>query len=463
MAGARGGGLRGRRPSLIRARRGSRLGVVGWTVIVVAVALVSYPQVDAAFFATTTNTGNALTAAATFPTYPASVVADGPLFYHRMDDVAGSVTATDSSGNNNPGVYGSTTTAAGTWSMDEGSGSTAKDQSGVAAPNDLTLTNATWSGSGRRGSALSFNGTTAYAATASSVLTTSASFSVAAWVYLSSTAATVTAVSQDGTAVSAFELGYDQASNRWAFKMRRSNSAAAVIDKITSTSVPATSTWTHLTGTYDTSSGNLRLYVNGTSEASMAFGGTAWNATGALQVGAGKTTSRNNFWTGRVDDVRVYNANALSSFVPALVLRAHRRSEQLLVARREHRHHRHRQVRQPQYRHVGQCGHLGDRQVRRLLDRPTRRHQRQRLRLRRRRRGGHQRQLHCLRLGLSRSHHAGRHVPGGAQSERQHHERLHAQVQPLLHEVGVLPRTGTDREATRPPWTMRTRQTARPS
>src|SRR5690242_11882979 len=78
------------------------------------------PPTWAYFTGTDAVTGNAFAAAASFPDYPSTIVADGPLFYHRLDDAAGTLTAADSSGNGRTGVYGIGVAATwtGLWPMD---------------------------------------------------------------------------------------------------------------------------------------------------------------------------------------------------------------------------------------------------------------------------------------------------------------------------------------------------------
>jgi hypothetical protein len=280
-----------------------RLAVAAATLLVVAVA--GLPGARGAFVGSTASTG-AFTSAASFPDYPASVNADHPLLYHRLDDAAGSVTAADSSGNGATGVYGMTKLRGwnGLWPMDENAGLTAGDLSGAATPHPLTRNGANWA-PGHDGSALSFNGTTDDATTTASVTATNTAFTVAAWVYLTDTSVSRTAVSQDGTDASGFELGYDRDLNRWVFAMPRSDSAAAAVDKAASTAAPATGVWTHLTASYRSSSNRLYLWVNGQFQSFVVFGGTLWNATGALVVGAGLSTTRTHRWQGTVDNVRV--------------------------------------------------------------------------------------------------------------------------------------------------------------
>ncbi|HEX8632158.1 MAG TPA: hypothetical protein VF755_28700, partial [Catenuloplanes sp.] len=106
-------------------------------VVVLLVTMAgTLPPVAAAFTAGTTNSGNALAAAATFPTYPTAVTGDSAWAYHRGDESTSSTptsTAVDTSGNSRSGTYSGMTGGAATstrWNFDDGSGPTAADSSG---------------------------------------------------------------------------------------------------------------------------------------------------------------------------------------------------------------------------------------------------------------------------------------------------------------------------------------------
>jgi hypothetical protein len=78
----------------------------------IAVAMITVlPQSDSVFTGSTTSAGTWGTAAS-FPTYPQSVVADGAQFYHRLSDAttgSASSNAADSSGNDRIGIYNGAT------------------------------------------------------------------------------------------------------------------------------------------------------------------------------------------------------------------------------------------------------------------------------------------------------------------------------------------------------------------
>ena len=81
-------------------------------------------------------------------------------------------------------------------------------------------------------------------------------------------------------------------------------------------------TWSHLATTWD--GGTLRLYVNGTQVASKAVPGTMTISAGPLAIGG--SSALNEFFSGRVDEVRVYN-RALTAGELATYLRRQFRVE----------------------------------------------------------------------------------------------------------------------------------------
>lgn len=277
-------------------------------LLVLVVAGASAQPSFAAWVAVTSNGGNQVTTATSFPTYPQSVTADGAWSYLREEESpssASTLAAADSTSNNHPGTYSGTTNGPSTWwKFGEGSGTTAADSSGGG--NAGALTNSpTWT-TGPSGNALSFNGSNTYVAGSTPAVHTNASLTVAAWVYLNSTAADGYAVSQNGSHTAAFTLGFDSASSKFAFRMSNSDVVGATI-KTQFSRVVSAGYWYHLLGVYDTTTSKIYLYVNG-----AAVGNSSktvnWDATGPLEVGRGYLDDAwaGNF-NGKVEDVRVYD------------------------------------------------------------------------------------------------------------------------------------------------------------
>jgi hypothetical protein len=195
----------------------------------------------------------------------------------------------------------------GNWALDEtGDGTVAVDSSSNG--RNATLGGAaTWT-AGRVGGALQLDGSTGYAATATPVVDTMQSFSVSAWVRLSSKAHNSVAVTQVGSHASGFTLYYSSWYDRWVFNRTTVDGDTTTFVRAISTTVPAVDgNWVQLTGVYDATAGQIQLYVNGALEATTAFT-SPWSATGGLQIGRSKVASAfgENF-AGDIDAVQLYD------------------------------------------------------------------------------------------------------------------------------------------------------------
>jgi hypothetical protein len=195
----------------------------------------------------------------------------------------------------------------GYWAFNEGNGSTANDSSGGG--NTGTLANGpTWVG-GKNGSALNFNGSNQSVNINHSVVDTTGSYSVAAWVQLSATPGSsfYTAVSQDGNNVSGFYLQYSGADGKFAFSAINADSINSSTARALAPSAPSANTWYHLVGVYDAINSQIRLYVNGSLVSTQAFI-NGWSASGNTVIGRGKWSGNPvDFWPGLIDQVRTYN------------------------------------------------------------------------------------------------------------------------------------------------------------
>lgn len=196
--------------------------------------------------------------------------------------------------------------AVGDWKLDEGGDGTVAVDSSPNARNATLSGTATWS-DGRYGEALHLDGTSGYAATTASVVDTLKSFSVSAWVRTTDVSHNTVAVTQVGSHASAFALYYSSGANRWIFNRTTVDSDTTTFVRAISTTVPAVGLWTHLLGVYDAPAQQIRLYVNGSLEATTAFT-TPWSATGGFQIGRSKVKSvLGEYWTGDLDAVQVYD------------------------------------------------------------------------------------------------------------------------------------------------------------
>ncbi len=197
----------------------------------------------------------------------------------------------------------------GHWSLDEGAGTTAKDD----GPNGkgLTLTEgATWT-TGVSGSALKFDGQGQFAQTDGPVLDTTGSYTVSAWVTLDALPGNyATAVSQDGRRqASPFYLQYGQGA--FAFSTPAGQRARLEIR-------PELGRWYHLVGVRDGATNQITLYVDG-KKAATVTGGPNYVGSGPLAVGRAKWNGNDtDFWNGSVDEVHAYDRALTAEEVTAL-------------------------------------------------------------------------------------------------------------------------------------------------
>jgi hypothetical protein len=199
----------------------------------------------------------------------------------------------------------------GDWRFESCTGSPVSCVDGGTPAHQVTLTSgATWSPSGKEGSALSVDGTGAAAATAGAVLDTTKSLTVAAWVKPANIAGNRTVLSQQGTNKSFFELGYQSIPNNWCFSVFRTDSAEAVSDQACAAGTVTTGTWVHLIGIYDAQAGTITLHLNG----GASMGGQTvtvshpanWSAGGVLAIGRAWNGGIGAPFNGLIDEVRVY-------------------------------------------------------------------------------------------------------------------------------------------------------------
>jgi hypothetical protein len=226
---------------------------------------------------------------------PAALQADGVALPGSVADVAsGGAMPTHWWRMNGAGLDTATT------AYDSGSSPTASlTLGGTAAFATDTPTTDTTTG------ALSLDGTSGFASSSGQVLSTTGSYTVSAWVKLTSAPShNATVVAQDGASNSAFYLGVR--SGDWAFYFAGSDTTGAAVTSATGAAVAA-NTWTHLTGVYNSSTATAQLYVNGVLASSVAF--TGWASAGSLTVGRDKTGGvAGDFLPGEISDVRVFNS-----------------------------------------------------------------------------------------------------------------------------------------------------------
>jgi hypothetical protein len=198
-------------------------------------------------------------------------------------------------------------TPAGAWALTGYADATVPDSAGG---HPATAANVTWTSSAAVGGYGVFGGTDSQVTTSGPVLNTGAgsSFTVSAWAYLSSTPGFATIVSQDAAQNSAFYLQYvGGTTNRWAFSRVTADQPGAPGIRALSYDPPALDTWTHLVGTFDATTDQLAVYVNGTRNTTTTDP-TPYPSGGPLAIGRAQFSGGPVDWfTGGIRDVQVFS------------------------------------------------------------------------------------------------------------------------------------------------------------
>jgi hypothetical protein len=200
---------------------------------------------------------------------------------------------------------------AGYWKLDDGSGTSATDAS--TNVNDGTLTNGpTWT-TGQIGGAVSFDGTDDYIIEAGTTkYKFTSSFAFGGW--FKSTA------DEDNRPVAGFDSG---SSDRYNLVIDNSGAESLGCNvrltggliSATLTTTVVTNSWYHLYCSYDDSLKVVTLYANGAKVATSSTGSGSLTdgGTGLQKFAIGRSNgSSYTYWTGIIDEVRLYN-RALSS------------------------------------------------------------------------------------------------------------------------------------------------------
>ena len=188
------------------------------------------------------------------------------------------------------------------YAFNEGAGATALDTSGNG--NTGAISGATWTAAGKYGGALQFNGTNAVVTVPSAAsLQLTTGMTLEAWVYPTVAPTGWKAIvgkNVDGYYLMASSTPNNRpaAGGTWTAGNQNTAGPAAL----------AVNTWTHLAATFD--GATVRLYVNGVQVASQGQTTTLMPTTGTLQIGGDAYPGE--YFTGRIDEVRVYN-RALSA------------------------------------------------------------------------------------------------------------------------------------------------------
>jgi uncharacterized repeat protein (TIGR01451 family) len=212
----------------------------------------------------------------------------GDLFYAGYDD--GTIRRIVFTGQPPPPPTGGLVAA---YSFNEGSGTSVADASGQG--NAGTVASGTWTSQGKFGSALTFNGTSTRVTVPDSNSLDLTDMTLEAWVY--------------PTAGGGWrDVVYKGPNDNYYLESSSDAGPPATGGVFASPlyggSALALNTWTHLAATYDRQT--VRLYVNGTQVGSRAETGPLLASNGVLTIGSDPTYGQ--WFAGRIDEVRVYNA-----------------------------------------------------------------------------------------------------------------------------------------------------------
>jgi len=240
---------------------------------------------------------------------------------YRLDEDDGSIVWADTA------TARSTDTAVvaslvGRWAMDESTGATAGDSSGLG--NNAALSGTTWT-TGKIVQGLSFNGTSSSASIANSAsLQMDGAFSISTWVKMDTFSSNwannwrgiMSQGDPSGSTPTGWELGtYSNVNDPTVgFFFRRAISGGAV-SVYGSTNLVA-GQWYHVSVVWD-GVNSTKLYVDGTQVASTYNTLMTPASTSAVLLGT-RAPAQGGLFSGLIDDARVYNGVLSASAITDL-------------------------------------------------------------------------------------------------------------------------------------------------
>jgi len=159
---------------------------------------------------------------------------------------------------------------------------------------------------GYLGDALTFDGVDDFVdCGADASLTDVGSVSVSAWIKMNAVGRDQKIASDQDNAKGGYKLGVYSGNNVVEFEIRTGANAAVLNRSVPGGTTLDQDTWYHVTGVYDKGTA-IRTYVNGVLDREMATTEVAGLAAGPLMLGR-ESYSNAYWWSGLMDDVRVYN------------------------------------------------------------------------------------------------------------------------------------------------------------
>ncbi|WP_346131736.1 LamG domain-containing protein [Lentzea roselyniae] len=152
------------------------------------------------------------------------------------------------------------------------------------------------------------------------VIDTSKNFTLSAWAKLDSAASSGSVLSTTDAAVLSSSLYYDQAQRRWTFGMTPATNKAD-LKTVHARDETQAGVWTHLTGTYESTTKTLSLHVDGMKQGA-ATGLEGWQAS-QLLVGRHRWNGHDlSGFAGSVDEIKVYDRTLNEAEIKALAKQA---------------------------------------------------------------------------------------------------------------------------------------------
>ncbi|MGW4382510.1 FG-GAP-like repeat-containing protein [Kitasatospora sp. NPDC004531] len=212
-------------------------------------------------------------------------------------------------------------TATHSWALNDNATEGAAVTTAADRTGTLNLTGqagATWSSKDLFNPDVHLNGTSSgVLSTTAPALDVAKSFTVSVWAKPDAEGGVL--LSQDGNSTSGFTLFPDSTTHQWTFCMAKADSGWS-FDCVHPGGAPIrTGTWTHLTATYNSTTGTMALYVNGIVVDSTAHtavpGFTKGFRVGDFLNGG----TRQGFYKGAVSNVQTWAGTALTPSQAALL------------------------------------------------------------------------------------------------------------------------------------------------
>jgi hypothetical protein len=204
------------------------------------------------------------------------------------------------------------------YKFDEGYGTTIHNEGHGGSILNGTISGATWSNDGKFGKALHFDGSSSNVNIAdNAALDLTSSWTIGGWFNPDETILTG---SDRQVLISKWQTSSGTLINYYLYirangKVETTVSDGSSSKSVTSTTVLSPHTWYHLMGTFDGSTGDLKIYINSKLEATTATGySSAYANTGSVRLGQydfGWGAYRDEY-KGLMDEIKIYSA-ALSA------------------------------------------------------------------------------------------------------------------------------------------------------